>query len=276
MPDQGTMTATAGAVTSKDGTRIAVDRHGTAPASLVLVGGAFTDRQGLTPLAQALAPYFSVYPYDRRGRGGSGDTAPYAVEREVEDLAAVIEEAGGAQTRVFGHSSGAALALRAVAEGVAVGGLVLYEPPFIVDGERRAIPSNFSLRQAELVAADRRDDAVAQWMAHTVQLPEDAIAGMRRSPMWPALVAMAHTTVYDLAIMSGTMSGNPLPEEWSTAVTVPTLVIVGGKSEAWIHNSTQALTDLLPDARRRILPDADHGADPATLVPVLREFFAAS
>jgi pimeloyl-ACP methyl ester carboxylesterase len=274
MPDLET--ATAGTVTSKDGTRIAFDRHGTAPISLVLVGGAFTDRQGLTPLAQALAPHFSVYPYDRRGRGGSGDTAPYAVEREVEDLAAVIEEAGGADTRVFGHSSGAALALRAVADGVAVGGLVLYEPPFIVDDERRAIPSNFSLRQAELVAADRRDDAVALWMAHTVQLPEEAIAGMRRSPMWPALVAMAHTTVYDLAIMSGTMSGNQLPEEWSTTVTVPALVIVGGKSESWIQNSTQALADLLPDARRHVLPGADHGAEPAALVPVLREFFTAS
>lgn len=271
---------TSQSVTSKDGTRIAFDRYGSASTPIVLVSGALSDRRALTPLSEALAPHFSVYAYDRRGRGGSGDTTPYAVEREEEDLAAVIDEASGeadgAGVCVFGHSSGAGLALRAARDGVPITGLALYEPPYIVDNRRRAVPGNLALRLAELVQADRRADVVALWMTHTVQLPEEAIAGMRQSPMWPGLEAVAHTTVYDLAVMSDTMSGKPLPTEWADMVSVPTLVIVGGNSEPWIQNSTKALADLLPDARRFSLPGADHSADPAALAPVLSEFFNAS
>ncbi|HEV2636715.1 MAG TPA: alpha/beta hydrolase [Actinocrinis sp.] len=265
-----------GGVVSADGTRIAFDRFGSGLTAVVLVGGAFSERAGSRPLAEALAPYATAYAYDRRGRGDSGDTAPYAVEREIEDLAAIVAEAGGREVCVFGHSSGAGLVLRAAAAGVKMGRLALYEPPYIVDDTRRAVPSNFALHLAELVADDRRADVVALWMAHTVQMPEEAIAQMRQSPMWSALEALAHTTVYDLAIMSDTMSGTSLPQEWSTSVKVPTLVMVGGESPAWIQNSTEELTRLLPDARRHSLPGADHGVKPEQVVPVLREFFAAS
>lgn len=296
--ESGSVAATTvtGSVVSADGTRIVYDRRGSEPGSgtatgsgsltgsrsgtaapaVVLVGGAFSVRQGSGPLAEALAPYFTVYAYDRRGRGESGDTPPYAADREIEDIAALIEESGSPEAYVFGHSSGAALALRAAAAGIGIGRLALYEPPYIVDDERRAMPGNFALRIAELVAEDRRSDVVALWMAHTVQMPEEAIAQMRHSPMWPALEAIAHTTVYDLAVMSDTMAGAPLPQEWATSVTVPTLVLVGGESGAWIQNSTEALTRLLPDARRRSLPGADHGVQPDQVAPVLREFFDAS
>jgi pimeloyl-ACP methyl ester carboxylesterase len=259
-------------VTSGDGTTIAFDRSGEGPA-LILVGGALATRRAAVPLAEALAPHFTVFGYDRRGRGDSGDTAPYAVEREVEDIAALIDEAGGSAF-VFGHSSGAVLALHAAARGLAIPKLALHEPPFIVDDSRPPLLKDYVSRLDELLASGRRGDAVEYMMTRGVGTPAEAVAQMRQDAMWPALEAVAHTLAYDFTIMGDTVSGSPLPLRRWAAVTVPTLVMDGGASPAYLRNGVQALVDVLPNARRQTLEGQTHGVAPEVLVPVLRQFFA--
>jgi pimeloyl-ACP methyl ester carboxylesterase len=255
-------------VISKDGTAIAFDQSG-AGAPIIFVGGALSDRRAVAPVAALLAPHFTVFAYDRRGLGSSGDTAPYAVDREVEDLEALIDEAGGSAF-VFGHSSGAVLALEAAAHGLAITRLALYEPPFIVDDSRPRPPGDFAAQLAKLVAAGRRGDAVALFMTKGVDLPASAVAQMRSAPMWPALEAMAHTLVYNTTIM-GDFS---VPAERVGSITIPTLVLDGGESPAWARNAVQAVVDILPNAQRRTLKGQTHGAAPEILAPVLEEFFA--
>src|SRR5512136_3089047 len=145
-------------VTSKDGTPIAFGKTGHGPA-IILVSGALGDRSAAAPLTPLLSPHFTVLAYDRRGRGDSGDTAPYAVEREVEDIDALVTEAGGSAF-VYGHSSGAVLALEAAARGLAITRLALYEPPFIVDNSHPPVSADYVARLNQLVAAGRRGDAV--------------------------------------------------------------------------------------------------------------------
>src|ERR671937_2228400 len=178
------MTGTVRQVRSKDGTTIAFDQPGDGP-SIILVGGAMSTRSASVPLAALLAPHFTVFAYDRRGRGASGDTAPYAVEREVDDLDALISAAGGSAF-VFGHSSGAVLALEAAARGLAITKLALYEPPFIVDDSRPPLPKDYVAHLTELVSSGRRGEAVAYFMTTRVGLPVDAVAQMCHDPMWPA------------------------------------------------------------------------------------------
>ena len=258
-------------VVSRDGTTIAVDRYGSGPA-LALVGGAFTDRRALAPFAQALAPYFSVLAYDRRGHGDSGDTPPYAVAREIEDLAAILAAAGG-PTCVFGHSSGAGLAVLAAAGGgVAISRLGLYEPPYMVTKGDHLPPADLADRITELSSSGRRGDAVEFWMKNTVRLPAEAIAQMRQGPAWPALEAVVHTAAYDATIMADQERGDPLPAAWASQVTVPTLIMDGENSPAWMHDSMDALAALLPDTRRHTFPGADHSVAPDALTPVLRDF----
>jgi pimeloyl-ACP methyl ester carboxylesterase len=260
------------AVTSNDGTTIAFDRSGTG-SPVIVVGGALSDRSGGAPLAALLAPHLTVLTYDRRGRGDSGDTLPYAVEREVEDLGALIAEAGGSAS-VFGHSSGAVLALEAAARGLAITKLALYEPPFFVDDSRTPMPSDYAARLAELASSGRPGDAVEYFMATGPGVPEDAIAEMRQAPYWPAMEAAAHTLAYDGMVMGDTMSGSPAPIRRFASITVPTLVIDGGASPAWARNAVGAIVDVLPDAERRTLEGQTHAADPETLAPVLEGFFA--
>ena len=262
-----------GSVVSRDGTRIAFSRYGSG-APVVLAGGAFTDRLGLAPLARALAPHFTVYAYDRRGRGDSGDTAPYAVNREVEDLAALIGEAGQAAC-LFGHSSGATLALLAAANGLPVRRLGLYEPPFIVDGSRTRPPPDLASRLTALAVAGREGEALEFWLTHTAGVPADGLAELRDSPSQAALAAMVHTAAYDATIMAEYMTGRPLPPEWAALVTVPALVMAGEESGDWARKSVRALTDLLPAARLRSFPGAGPGLPLDALVLVLHEFFAA-
>ncbi|GAB3145070.1 alpha/beta hydrolase [Micromonospora sonneratiae] len=263
-------------VRSADGTTIAFDQHGEGPA-VVLVGGA-TQHRRIDPstgqLTTLLATDFTVVHYDRRGRGDSGDTGPYAVEREIDDLAALIKQVGGT-AHVYGMSSGAVLALRATAAGLPVTRLALYEPPFIIDDSRPALPADYLDRLTELLSAGRRADAVGHFMTYAVGLPPEVVAEMRGSQMWAAAEAVAHTLAYDGAVMGDTMSGRPLPRSWATSVTVPTLAIDGGESPTWARDAVRALADLLPRARHRTLPGQTHGADPTVLAPVLREFFAA-
>jgi pimeloyl-ACP methyl ester carboxylesterase len=255
-------------VTSKDGTAIAFDRSG-AGLPIIFVGGAFTDRMAVAPVAALLAPHFTVFAYDRRGLGSSGDTAPYAVEREIEDIEALIAEAGGSAF-VFGHSSGAALALEAAAHGLAITKLVLYEPPFIVEGSRPRPREDFTAQLAELIASGRRGDAVELFLTEAVEVPGDTVAQMRNAPAWPALEAMAHTLIYNMAIM-GDFS---VPTERVASVTARTLVLDGGESPAWARRAVQAVVDALPNAQRRTLAGQTHGAAPEILAPVLEEFFA--
>jgi pimeloyl-ACP methyl ester carboxylesterase len=260
------------AVTSNDGTTIAFDRSGTG-APVILVGGALSDRSAGAPLAALLAPHLTVFAYDRRGRGDSGDTPPYTVEREVDDLGALIAEAGGSAS-VFGHSSGAMLALEGAARGLPITKLALYEPPFFVDDGHTPLPTDYVSRLVELASSGRRGDAVEYFMATGPGVPADAIAEMRQAPYWPAMEALAHTLAYDGMVMGDTMSGSPAPIRRFASITVPTLVIDGGASPAWARNAVQAIVDVLPDARRRTLEGQTHAADPQVLAPVLEEFFA--
>jgi pimeloyl-ACP methyl ester carboxylesterase len=261
-------------VLSMDGTAIAFDRLGEGRA-IILVGGAFQHRaiDGRTAqLAALLAERFSVFHYDRRGRGESGDTPPYAVEREIEDLKALIAEAGG-EAFVFAMSSGGALTLEAAVRGIPITKLALYEPPFVVDDSRPPLPEDYVAQLNELVAAGRRGDAVALSLTKAMGVGAEFVASMRNEPFWPTFEAVAHTIAYDGTIMGDTMSGSRLPLQRWAAVTLPTLVIVGGASPAWMHHAAQALTDVLPNAQRRTLSGQTHDVAPDVLAPVLGAFF---
>jgi pimeloyl-ACP methyl ester carboxylesterase len=257
--------------TSKDGTTIAFERSGEGPP-VILVAGASAGRLGGQPLAKHLSSQFTVLNYDRRGRGDSGDTLPYAVEREIEDLDTLISEAGG-WAYVFGASSGAVLALDAAAQGLPIRRLALYEPPFIVDDNRPPVPEDYVPRLTELAAAGRRGDAVEFFLTQAILLPPPVVAQMRQGLMWPGLEAVAHTLAYDGAVMGGTMQGKSLPTHRWASVTVPTLVMDGGASPDFMHSAARALVDVLPNAQRSTLEGQTHGADPEILAPVLAEFF---
>ncbi|GCE21222.1 alpha/beta fold hydrolase [Dictyobacter kobayashii] len=259
-------------VISKDGTPIAFDQSGEGPA-LILVGGATSTRLAATSLVVALAPYFTVFAYDRRGRGDSGDIAPYAVEREVEDIDTLINEAGGTAF-VFGHSSGAVLALEAARLlPTKITKLALYEPPFIVDDSRSPAPEDYVPHLIELISADRRGEAVEYFMVDAVGVPAEMVAQMRQSPMWPGLEEVAPTIVYDGIIMGNTMRGDPLPLRKWASVMVPTLVMDGGVSHVFMHHGAQEIATILPEAQRRTLEGQDHGPADDVLAPALKEFF---
>lgn len=255
-------------VSSKDGTIIAFDRLGNGPP-VVLVCGGSTDRMANAPLAELLAEHFTVFNYDRRGRGDSGDASPYAVEREVEDLDAVIE-AGGGSAFVYGTSSGGALALEAAASGLAITKLALWEPPFSLDESSRP-PQDQVERYNEMISAGRRGDAVEYFMTKVVGLSSEFVAHAKNAPFWQAQEALAHTLAYDATIM-GDYS---LPVERAASVTAPTLVMAGGESFPFMRETAQALADVIPDAQRRILEGQEHNVDPSALAPVLVEFFTA-
>jgi pimeloyl-ACP methyl ester carboxylesterase len=275
-------------VRSADGTSIAFTRAGQGPP-LILVDGALCSRSfGPMPkLAAQLTPHFTVYTYDRRGRGASGDTPPYAADREVDDLEALTalastgegaaEGAGaGAGETVFVHgtSSGAALALEAAKRISAIGKLAVYEPPFIVDGTRTPIPDDYLDKLNQLVAGGRAGDAVKMFMRF-VGTPAIFTAVMPFTPVWPKLKAVAPTLPYDITIVQDHQRGTAFTaEEWA-AVKIPTLVAAGGKSPAWMTNATRALADALPDARYRTLPGQNHMVKPQAIAPVLTEFFLA-
>ncbi len=189
-------------VQSKDGTTIVFDQTGTGPA-VIMVSGAMSNRkfQGLVQVAELLAPHFTIICYDRRGHGYSGDSTPYAVEHEVEDLAALINEAGGSAF-VYGHSSGAVLALEAAASGLAIKKLVLFEPPYVAEDSTDNIPPEDAVTQLnELNAAGRRGDAVEYFMTKVMRIPAEFVTPMRNAPMWPELESEAHTLAYDITLM---------------------------------------------------------------------------
>jgi pimeloyl-ACP methyl ester carboxylesterase len=255
-------------VTSRDGTTIAYDRLGDGPP-VVLVCGGSTDRMANAGLAAELAGRHRVYNFDRRGRGDSGDTQPYAIERELEDIAAVIDAAGG-RTHLYGTSSGAALAMHAAAAGLPLARLALWEPPYNVNG-RPDLPDDTASVYRELIAAGHRDQAVEYFMAKVVGLPPEFVAGARQAPWWAQQEALAPTLAYDAEVMGD----YTLPVAVAAAIRVPTLVLVGGASFGFMAETADALVDLIPDARRVTLEGQEHNVDPAVLAPALVEFFAA-
>lgn len=259
-------------VYSKDGTRIACDRTGAGPA-LVHVGGALNDCGAGAALAGLLARRHTVLTYDRRGRGDSGDTQPYSVDREIEDLAAVIDAAGGAAA-VYGMSSGAVLALRAAARGLPITRLALYEPPFHSGHDDRLTRARaYHTELAVLLADGRRGDALALFMTG-VGMPEEMVRQMRDAPMWPALEALAPTLAYDSAVMDDA-AGGAMPEALIERVTVPALVLDGGDSPAWMRDTARRVAALLPAGTHRTLGGQTHDVAPEVLAPVLAEFLAA-
>jgi pimeloyl-ACP methyl ester carboxylesterase len=256
-------------VISKDGTPIAFDQSGDGPP-VILVNGGSVDRSSNAPLAAQLAQHFTVFNYDRRGRGPSGDTPPYTVEREVEDIAAVIDEAGGSAF-LYGTSSGAALALEAAASGLAITKLALWEPPFIIGDSRPRPPANTAAIYNDFISSGRRGDAVEYFMVKVVGLPPEFAAQARNSSWWPAQEALAHTLAYDATIM-GDYS---LPTERAASITIPTLVLDGGASFDWIRHTAQAVAATIPNAQHHTLEGQTHDVSPEVMAPVLREFFTA-
>jgi pimeloyl-ACP methyl ester carboxylesterase len=277
-------------VTSKDGTSIAFTQSGQGPA-LIIVVGAFNDHSTGLPLTSLLEKHFTVINYDRRGRGDSGDTAPYAVEREIEDLDALITEVGGSAA-VFGYSSGAILALKAVASGAAITQLALYEPPLIAGdiANEDDQPSSARLSNAngqavdvhqqhrspqeilplltKLIAEDRRGDAVELFQTKIIGIPVEMVAQFRQSPFWPSLEKIAHTLVYETMIL-GNMS---LTTDLTDAIPVPTLIMAGSESPAFLQKTAQWLGHVLPIGQHRILDHQTHDIVPDVVAPVVETF----
>jgi pimeloyl-ACP methyl ester carboxylesterase len=265
--------------TSKDGTIIAYEQTGKGP-TVILVAAALADRGGARRLAAHLAECFTVINYDRRGRGKSTDTQPYAVEREVEDVEALVAASGG-PTFLFGSSSGSVLALdAATALGSRIKRVFIYEPPFIVDNSRPPMPDDLITEVTALTSAGRRNDAVKLFFAKGMGIPDPAVDLMRLfMPGWSKMAGMAHTVRYDLTILEGTQTGKPLPAGRWAADTAPTLVAVGSRSEAFFHLGAQALAGMLPNARYNSLEGLDHSAvlfAPTGLAAAAQRFFLSA
>jgi len=253
-------------VTSADGTRIAFDQLG-AGTPIIMAAGAFNTRSATDPLARVLSEQCLVFNSDRRGRGDSGDTSPYAVEREIEDLAALIDDVGGSAA-VFGYSSGGNLALKAAASGLSLSHLVLYEPPFRTAADDPGLPQDFPQRLSELIAAGRRGDAVELYQTEAVRIPPPVVARMRESPFRSHLEAIAHTLVYDAAIV-GDLS---LPTGLIASIATPTLVLCGTGTSPFMRASAAAVAEALPSGRLTELASEGHGIDPQATAPVVAEF----
>ncbi|MGP3920116.1 alpha/beta fold hydrolase [Nonomuraea sp. 10N515B] len=256
-------------VKSADGTPIVFDRLGDGPP-VVLVAAALCDRSATRALAEELARTFTVINYDRRGRGDSGDTAPYAVQREIEDLAALITEAGGAAA-VYGHSSGAALALHAAAHGLPITRLVLHEPPFSLqeDQEERDRTQAQLATITAMLAQDRRAEAVTAFLAPT-GLPPELIEHMSYDP---ATQANAHTLPHDpFEVLSQTSRAGRTPIEQASGVAIPTLVLCGSASAEWMVEAGQQIVDAMPHGQYQVLQGQGHVVPAEILAPVLTDY----
>jgi pimeloyl-ACP methyl ester carboxylesterase len=261
-------------VTSKDGTKIAFDKVGAGPA-VILVNGA-TSYRALDPtlaqLADLLGQHFTVYNYDRRGRGDSGDTKPFIKEREIEDIHALTGDAGG-ETMLFGISSGGAIALETAAATPGVTKVVVYEVPFIVDGSREPL-QDYAGHTSQLVADGKLDELVEYFITQVAGMPAEFVGGMQQDQgMWGGMKAIAPTIPYDATFEGEFMKGKPLPADHWAKVTMPVLVADGGASPAWLHHAAEALAKVLPHASRQTLEGQTHMVDPKVLAPVLIEFF---
>jgi pimeloyl-ACP methyl ester carboxylesterase len=261
-----TVEATVETTHSADGTSIAFERTGTGPP-IILVDAALGSRGfgPMGPLAAELAPSFAVITFDRRGRGESTDTLPYAAEREIEDLQALVDVAGGSAF-AYGFSSGAVLLMHAALAGVALPNLALFEPPLALEEELNE--SDLGAEVAELVAAGRRGAAVEHFN-RSIGVPEEILAGMRDAPFWPTLEQAAHTLVYDMTITSS------LPLDRLSGITAPTLVLASEGSDERLPTWGRWLCDTLPNCSFKTLGGGWHAVPPENLAPVLKEFFTA-
>lgn len=255
-------------VISRDGTPLAYERRGEG-APLILVGGTFSTGTAEEPLAKLLAADFDVVTYDRRGRGASGDTAPYAVAREVEDLAVLIAEVGGVAF-LYGMSSGGALVLRAAAAGLNAPRIAVYEPPFTVREDTCAEKAAYTRNLAAALAAGHRGEAVELFLS-VVGMPREFVAQMKRAPVWRSFESLAPTLAYDDAVMGD----GTVPAERLAALDRPVLVVDGGASPPLMRDAARLTATALPDGRLRTLPRQTHDVDPRLLAPVLKEFFTA-
>jgi pimeloyl-ACP methyl ester carboxylesterase len=253
------------AARSADGTTIAFETTGSGPP-LVLIGGAFCDRHAKasgTPLAAHLASRFAVASYDRRGRGDSTDTPPWSLDREIDDLAAVIEAIGG-RAAVYGISSGGLLAVAAASRGLPIDKLATYEAPVVRDDTRR--PSReLAAELAALVTAGDRGAAAERFLTRVVGVPTPVIAGMRAQPFWRGLEAIAHTLAYDVEITAGALA----IVDAATCVSVPAFVLCGTIGPPWIAEGSRELAAAMPRGEVRQLAGQTHDVDPAVLAPQL-------
>jgi pimeloyl-ACP methyl ester carboxylesterase len=265
-------------VTSKDGTQIAFDKVGSGPA-VILINGAMSYRAAFDPtlaqLADLLSKDFTVYNYDRRGRGESGNTEPFTQVREIEDVQALIEDAGG-KAMLSGFSSGGAVALETAAITPGVSKVAVYEVPFIVDDGRETL-EDYEGHTSRLVAEGKLDELVEYFIATVAGMPAEFVNGMKQDQnMWNTMKAIAPTIPHDATFMSEFMKGKPLPADHWAMVTVPVLVADGGASPDWLHNTAEALAKVLPHASRQTLEGQTHAVDPKVLAPTLVEFFKGS
>jgi pimeloyl-ACP methyl ester carboxylesterase len=273
-------------VTSKDGTSIAFDKTGTG-FPLILVTGALGTRSGWVKdgFVDLLKNDFTVINYDRRGRMDSGDTAPYAAEREIEDIEALIDFVGGS-AYVHGISSGAILSLEATAKMPnKIKKLGMYEPPFIIDDSRPPLPKDYVEQLNKAIAENRRGDAVEIFMTKALLIPAQFVATMKNAPSaetfgegakppdWSDMEKVAHTLAYDGIIARDFLAGKPLPSKRWSAFTAPAIVIVGGNSEPFFLDGAKALANDMPNVKVRVLEGQDHAVSAAALAPVLIEFF---
>jgi pimeloyl-ACP methyl ester carboxylesterase len=257
-------------VRSKDGTVLAYDRAGSGPP-LILVGGALNDRQNTAELARLLAPYATVFNYDRRGRGDSGDTPPYAVQNELDDLATMIEVAGGS-AMLFAHCTAGMLALEAVERGLPITRLALYEPPYIMGESELRLTEEFKALLTKHLEEGEPGEAVAHFLVRTVGFPPEAVPKFRQMPIWPNLEKLAVTLPYDVTLAADNWMP---PRDQLDRVTLPTLLIYGTASPDWQIDSVKALTEYLPNSDCKVLEGHNHDLEAEAVAPVLQEFVTA-
>jgi pimeloyl-ACP methyl ester carboxylesterase len=261
-------------ITSRDGTVIAYDQKGSGP-TLIVVDGAMTTRtsSGKPELVDLLSAHFSVYTYDRRGRGDSGDTQPYAVEREFEDIEALIDLAG-APAVLYGHSSGGCLALEAArAVGANIAKVAVYEAPYNDDPAAQQAWGEYIRQLGEALANGRKGDAVALFMQY-VGTPREQIAAMRQAPFWAGMAAIGPTLAYDHTALMGPTG--VVPKDKLAAAHAPVLALCGGASYPFMCVTARTIAESVPNGAYRILPGQTHEVQPAAVAPVLIEFFTAS
>ncbi|MER6556892.1 alpha/beta hydrolase [Streptomyces sp. NPDC001027] len=254
--------------TSRDGTSLAYGRTGAGPA-VILVSGAMSTGATVAPFAVPLADRFTVVSYDRRGRGESGDTAPYDVAREVEDLAALIEAVGG-EACLYGHSSGGALVLEAAASGLPLRGVAVYEVPYAVYEGGAKERAKYTDGLTEALEHGRRGDAVELFLRLT-GLAEEMIQGARQSPMWAGMESLAPSLAYDDAVMGDGL----VPRDRLASITVPVLSLGGGASPDWMREAARTVAESVPQGTYQVLEGQSHMVDPQALAPALTEFFSS-
>jgi pimeloyl-ACP methyl ester carboxylesterase/uncharacterized protein YndB with AHSA1/START domain len=266
---QGTSNTEMNTVTSKDGTQIAFEKTGNGPV-VILVDGAFCSKDfGPTPkLVPVLANNFTVISYDRRARGDSSDTQPYSVQREIEDIEALINVVG-ATASLYGVSSGAVLCIEAVASGLPVKKLVIFEPPYYTDSRRNEPPSDAERQLNQMIAEGRKKDAVKFYLRKVIGVPAIVPFILRLTPNWSKMIANANSLPYDAAVM-----GNfKVPKNVLASINIPVMVIASAKSPQSLRKPSQVVAELLSAGKYKILKGQIHNVSPKTLVPELVKFF---